>query len=87
MYTCRVIGSHFRDVTPASVRGATMPEAVQYGLRAMLDIVEGDSFHAGDAARAFEYWTPDEIRRDMETAGRCDIVISGGYYVIEIVRD
>lgn len=85
-YTINLIGSHNRTVRQAPRVVATQSDAISAALGAMLDIYEGDKFHADDAARAFEFWTPDEIKGDLDLAKRCDIVISGGYYVIEVIE-
>jgi hypothetical protein len=82
MYRFEVTGGTYRTVDFQPAMGLTMPEAVQKLLGAVLDVYEGDKLHRAEAQRAFEFWTPDEIRIDLETAGRCDIVLCGGHYVL-----
>ncbi len=83
-YICELIGSHFKTVDAAPARAASLNDAISYALGAMLDIYERDTLHSAEAQRAFEFWTPDEIKGDLETAGRCDIVMCGGHYVITL---
>jgi hypothetical protein len=81
-YTIEIGGSHNRHDIAAPTGAISRDAAIQALLGAMLDIYEADKLAGADAQRAFEFWTPDEIRNDLETADRCDIVICGGFYVL-----
>ena len=81
-YTVEISGSHNRQDIAAPTGAISRDAAIQALLGTMLDIYERDKLAGADAKRAFEFWTPDEIRNDLETAGRCDIVICGGFYVL-----
>lgn len=86
-YHCELTGSHNRQVRLAPQTAASVNDAIQYALGAMLDVFEGDKLHRDEAQRAFEFWTPDEIKGDLETFGQCDIVMCGGYYCITLKRE
>jgi len=85
-YTVEISGSHNRHAIAAPTGAISRDAAIQALLGAMLDIYDADKLAGADAKRAFEFWTPDEIRNDLETAGRCDIVICGGFYTITAQR-
>ena len=84
-YTIEISGSHNRQDIIAPTGAINCDAAIQALLGAMLDIYERDNLAGADAKRAFEFWTPDEIRNDLETAGRCDIIICGGFYVLTAI--
>lgn len=85
-YHCELTGSHNRQVQLAPQTAADANGAIQYALGAMLDIYEGDKLHRDEARRAFEFWTPDEIKGDLDTCGQCDIVLCGGFYCITLKK-
>lgn len=85
-YHCEMTGSHTRQVQLAPKSASSAGDAIQYALGAMLDIYEQDKLHEDEARRAFAFWTPDEIKSDLDACGQCDIVLCGGYYCITIKR-
>lgn len=85
-YHCTLTGSPHKTVDIAPAEAADINGAIGYALGAMLDIYERDSLHQDEARRAFEFWTPDEIKNDLDLCGQCDIVMCGGYYCITIKR-
>lgn len=86
-YKCELTGSIHKKHDAAPVTGVSRNDAIHYALGAMLDIFTHDDLHRDEAQRAFEFWTPDIIRDDLDLCGRCDIVMCGGHYVITLERE
>lgn len=86
-YHCELTGSPHKMIDIAAANADGINGAIQYALGAMLDIYERDDLHRDEARRAFEFWTPDEIKGDLDTCGQCDIVLCGGYYCITLKRE
>ena len=84
IYHCELTGSPHKMIDIAAANADGINGAIQYALGAMLDIYERDNLHSEEAKRAFQFWTPDEIKGDLDTCGQCDIVLCGGYYCISI---
>lgn len=85
-YNCELTGSFHKTVDIDPATASDINGAIQYALGAMLDIFERDTLHRAEAQRAFEFWTPDEIKGDLDTCGQCDIVLCGGHYCITLKK-
>lgn len=83
IYSINVTGSPHRRDIPSRI-AQDINSAVSTAIITLLDIYDIDHLQRTEVARAIEFWTPEEILGDLQTARQCDIVLCGGYYCVEI---
>jgi hypothetical protein len=79
MYSVTVEGSPNRFcIAPRTI-------SVAEGVMAVLETIKSiDRLHADAVDEAASYWTVEQIADDLNAYGACEILISGGYYVVVV---